>query len=311
MNAASGNKVEPMLFIGETAAVACSVASSAAIALFTNISGKIGVYRSMLLRFFFAMIFIGLIHYLVTGVFLEPYESRERLYYIIVSGLIGFAIGDLFLFRSSVLLGPRLGTLVFISYVPMTTLIAIPLLNEQLGNMALLGMAVTLAGIVLVVMAKRDHDPKYFVPQKLMLGIVLGLMGALCQSVALVLAKMGMQGSVTSTANALFVRLLAAFAGSLVIGFFSGWTKGFLKSASDKKIVLWTALGTFVGPLLSVWLSLIAVRYAYTGVATTLMALTPITVIPIAQITHKEKITLQMVIGTLIAVAGVAMLFLL
>ncbi len=300
-----------MPFIGEIAAVACSATSSAAITIFTSISGKVGVYRSMLLRFFFAMIVIGIIHYLATGVFLEPYETRARLYYIILSGLIGFAIGDLFLFRSSVLLGPRLGTLIFITYVPMATLIAIPALGEVLKAGAVIGMLVTLAGIVLVVMTRRgDADQNNFVPQKLALGIFLGLMAALCQAVALVLAKVGMQGSATSTVNALFVRLMAAFAGGLVIGLVSGWTKGFFKDIAEKRVVIWTAVGTFVGPLLSVWLSLIAIRYTYTGIATTLMALTPITIIPIAQITHKEKITPQMIIGTLIAVAGVALLFL-
>lgn len=300
-----------MPFIGEIAAVACSATSSAAITIFTSISGKVGVYRSMLLRFFFAVMLIGLIHYLATGVFMEPYETRARLYYIILSGLVGFAVGDLFLFRSSVLLGPRLGTLIFITYVPMATLIAIPALGEVLKAGAIAGMLVTLAGIVLVVMTKRgDADPKNFVPQKLALGIFLGLMGALCQAGALIFAKLGMQGSATSTGNTLFVRLIAAFAGSLLIGLVSGWTKGFFKSTFDRKIVLWTAVGTFVGPLLSVWLSLVAIRYTYTGIATTLMALTPITIIPIAQITHKERITPQMILGTLIAVAGVAILFL-
>lgn len=299
-----------MPFIGETAAVVCSIASAGAITIFTDISGKIGVYKSTLIRFFFAMVIIGVVHFLATGIFFEPYETRARLYYIIVSGLIGFAIGDLFLFRSSVLLGPRLGTLVFITYVPMATLIAIPFLGERLGGSMLAGMAVTLVGIVLVIMAKRNNDPKYFIPQNLILGVVLGLLGALCQAVALVLSKMGMLGSATTTVNTLFVRLVAAFAGSLLIGLFSGEAWGVIKRPPSRGIFSWTFLGTLLGPALSVWLSLVAIRYTYTGIATTLMALTPITIIPIAQITHREKITPQMIIGTLIAVIGVALLFL-
>jgi drug/metabolite transporter (DMT)-like permease len=299
-----------MPFIGEISAVACSVASAGAITLFTDLSGKIGVYKSTLLRFFFAVLIIGATQYIAGGRLFEAYETRERLYYIIASGFVGFTIGDLFLFRSSVLLGPRLGTLVFITYVPMTTLLAIPLLGERLDSGQLIGMAVTLAGIALVITARRNTDPRYFIPQKLAAGAALGILGALCQATALVLAKMGMQGSATSTLGTLFVRLAAAFAGCLLAGLFTGQAVELLRRPPKRGIFSWTIVGTLLGPALSVWLSLIAVRYTYTGVATTLMALTPITIIPIAHITHKERLTLQMIAGTCAAVIGVALLFL-
>lgn len=299
------------MLVGEFAALGCAFASAITIALFTHLSGKIGVFTLTLFRLLLGMIFIGLIHYLSTGVFLEAYSDRTQLYYLIASGVIGFSIGDLFLFRSSVMLGPRLGVLIFVTYVPMATLMAMPLLGERPGFYATVGMAATLVGIAIVVMTRRSHgkDASEFIPKNLPVGVVLGLCGAFCQALALVLSKMAMEGNDTTAMNALFVRLLAAVVAIWVGGFILRRSQRAIKTFLGWKTLGWTAVGAFMGPVVSVWLSLIAVRYTYTGVATTIMALTPITIIPIAQLTHREKITPWIIFGTLVAIAGVALLF--
>ncbi len=58
------------------------------------------------------------------------------------------------------------------------------------------------------------------------------------------------------------------------------------------------------------WLSLIAVQKTEVGVASTLMALPPVFLLPIGRFFFKESIGYQAVLGTIVAVAGVAMLFL-
>jgi drug/metabolite transporter (DMT)-like permease len=70
------------------------------------------------------------------------------------------------------------------------------------------------------------------------------------------------------------------------------------------------ALGAFVGPLLGVSASLLAVQHAEIGVASTLMALPPVIVLPISYFVFKEKIGWQAVAGTILAIAGVAILLL-
>jgi drug/metabolite transporter (DMT)-like permease len=169
---------------------------------------------------------------------------------------------------------------------------------------------VTLGGVVLVVMAKRGGGENHFVPKRLSLGIFFGVMGALCNALGLVFSKIGMVGSETSAMNTLFVRLASAAIASWVLGFFAGFSQKAIKEWPGWKMTGLIFAGALCGPLLSVWLALIAIRYTYTGVATTIMALAPIMVIPFAQITHKEKITWQMILGTVIAIAGVAILFL-
>lgn len=70
-------------------------------------------------------------------------------------------------------------------------------------------------------------------------------------------------------------------------------------------------LATIFGPAIGVALSLMAVEHAKAGIASTLMALTPVLIIVPYSLIYKQKIKLQEVIGTLVTVIGVAMFFLL
>jgi drug/metabolite transporter (DMT)-like permease len=73
----------------------------------------------------------------------------------------------------------------------------------------------------------------------------------------------------------------------------------------------WATLGaTFLGPVFGVWLSLVAVRLTKTGIAATLMATTPVLVLPLLIFLQKEKVSRRAAAGALVAVAGVGVLFL-
>ena len=70
-------------------------------------------------------------------------------------------------------------------------------------------------------------------------------------------------------------------------------------------------LGTIFGPSLGMTLSLVAVQLSEVGIASTLMALSPVMMLPIAHWQLQERITARAVVGTLAAMCGVGMLFLL
>ena len=74
--------------------------------------------------------------------------------------------------------------------------------------------------------------------------------------------------------------------------------------------MLQLSLGAFFGPFLGVSFSLIAIKYADTGIASTIMSIVPVLIIPPSIILYKEKVTLKEVSGALLAVTGVAMFFL-
>jgi drug/metabolite transporter (DMT)-like permease len=68
--------------------------------------------------------------------------------------------------------------------------------------------------------------------------------------------------------------------------------------------------GSVVGPFLGIWLSLIAIQQARLGIASTLMALPPVMLIPIEYLVYKRPVSLRATLGTLATFAGVALIFL-
>ncbi len=68
--------------------------------------------------------------------------------------------------------------------------------------------------------------------------------------------------------------------------------------------------GAFTGPFLGVWMSLVAVQSSRVGIASTLMAMTPVLSLPLVHWVLQERISPRAVLGTLVAMAGVALLIL-
>ena len=68
-------------------------------------------------------------------------------------------------------------------------------------------------------------------------------------------------------------------------------------------------IGAIIGPALGVWLSMVAIKLAPVGIASTLMALMPVTILPMTWLAYREKVSLRAIIGAVIACIGVALLF--
>ena len=77
---------------------------------------------------------------------------------------------------------------------------------------------------------------------------------------------------------------------------------------THKKALLYTSLGAIIGPFLGVSLSLMALHYLPTGIASTFFSLIPVCIIPFSIYLHKEHVSLRAFGGAVIAVFGVYML---
>jgi drug/metabolite transporter (DMT)-like permease len=69
------------------------------------------------------------------------------------------------------------------------------------------------------------------------------------------------------------------------------------------------SIGAFFGPFLGVTFSLLAVRYTSSGIASTIMSITPVLIIAPAAFLFHEKVTLREIAGAMLAVIGVTMFF--
>jgi drug/metabolite transporter (DMT)-like permease len=56
-------------------------------------------------------------------------------------------------------------------------------------------------------------------------------------------------------------------------------------------------------------MSLIAIQNTYVGLASTLMALTPVIMLPIVRWVFKEQVSQRAVVGTFVSIIGVAVIY--
>jgi drug/metabolite transporter (DMT)-like permease len=140
-------------------------------------------------------------------------------------------------------------------------------------------------------------------------GILFACGGAAGQAIGLVTSKLGLAGGF-STLSANLIRILAATVAIwLVTALRGGVGSSFTALRARPRALRPLVAGAVVGPVLGVWLSLLAVQRAPVGVASTLMSLTPVFLIPVGRLVFGEQISRRAVGGTLLALAGTAVLF--
>jgi drug/metabolite transporter (DMT)-like permease len=231
-------------------------------------------------------------------------------FWLFISGIIGFAIGDFFLFKAFVSIGARISMLIMSLAPPVAALLGWLILDEKLTLFQFLGMIVTLTGISLVVLQRKKGDKaiklknlKYPI-----IGILLAFGGAVGQGAGLVLSKLGMKDQDAFAATE--IRVIAGIFGlGLIISFSRNWRKVAQTIRIRKDMVL-ISTAAFVGSFLGVSLSLLAIKHTNTGVASTLMAIQPILMIPASIIFLKEKVNFVESFGAFIAVGGIVLFFL-
>ncbi len=295
-----------MPLLGELAALTTATLWAAGSILFTIAGRRAGSFALNLARITLALLALSLILLATRGLAWAPGAGSRSVVILAVSGLIGLTLGDWALFEALVFVGPRLATLLMTLAPPFAALLAIPLLGETLRPVAWLAMALIMTGVTWVVL-ERSPTP---IPRGYRVrGVAFGVLGALGQGLGLVLSKVGM-GTVVDPLPATAIRMAAATAGVWTLALVTGRFRSLPVLLRDPT-ARWATLGaTFVGPVFGVWLSLVAVRLTKTGIAATLMATTPVLVLPLLIFLQKEKVSRRAAAGALVAVAGVGVLFL-
>jgi drug/metabolite transporter (DMT)-like permease len=289
--------------VGEIAALATAVSWCATSLFFAEASRRIGAVRVNLLRLPAALILLsGAV--LVSGAGLA-FLTPARVGWLAGSAVVGLSVGDLAYFGALKRLGARLALLLMSLAPVFATLTGVVLLGEKPGGLALAGIVVTLAGVAWVIIDGRGGDNG---THDLAAGVALGVLGAACQGIGLVLAKLGMAGEVAPLVAA-WVRMAigaaAMWVGAAAVGRLrESEIPGSLRRA-------WAPLlgGAFFGPFLGVWMSLVAAKLTDVGVAATLMATNPVLVIPAVMVLEGYRPTWRAVLGTAVTVAGVVLLF--
>jgi drug/metabolite transporter (DMT)-like permease len=298
-----------MILIGEAAALFTSFCWSLSAIGFAKSSQQVGSQITNRVRVLIALLALLLINGVLYGQPIPLHAGTTRWAWLSVSGIIGLSLGDAFLFQAYREIGPRLG-LLLLSLAPIFgAVIAWAFFGQALSLLQIAGIVVTLAGIFWVVLV-RPEDGNEQVRKVTGRGVFFGIMAALGQATGLVLSQQGMAGNFPPFAGTL-IRMIAACGTLWIVASFQGQVGVTVESMHRHPGVLgWVAFGALFGPVIGVSASLLAVQHAEIGVASTLMALPPVFMLPISYFVFKERFGWQAIAGTVIAMAGVAVLFL-
>jgi drug/metabolite transporter (DMT)-like permease len=295
-------------YLGEIAALGTSLAFSVGSTMFTLAGRQLGSAVVNRGRLVLAVLFLALTHWIIQGSLLPWQAEPDRWLWLGLSGIVGLALGDAFLFQAFVWVGPRLSMLMLSLAPVIATLVAWVFLGEHLSTMQIFGIMLTLAGIAWVVL-ERQSDQRNS-NRNYTRGILFGLGGATGQALGLVLAKNGLYGDF-SPISANLIRMITAMTVLWGITLFQGRARfTFERLISNREAGAILMVAVICGPLIGVSLSLLAVQQAEVGVASTLMALPPVFLLPISYIFFMERFGWGAIAGTFVAVAGVALLFL-
>jgi drug/metabolite transporter (DMT)-like permease len=299
-------------YIGEIAALATALFWSATAVFFSIASRRAGAVRVNRIRLLTALIFLIVTHVLLTGQLLPRGAGAERWFWLGLSGIVGLALGDACLFQSYVEIGARLGSLMMSLAPVLSALLAGLFLRERLAPLQWLGIFVTVAGVAWVISEDGNNGKGQSQSdgKQRMRGILLGVGAATGQAVGLVLSKIGL-GSDFSALSGNLIRVLCAACAIWLLAMLQKQARPTLEQVGrDPATLRATVLGAFFGPFIGVWLSLFAVQRTAIGIASTLIALPPVFLVPISHFVFHERISWQAIAGTIVAFAGVGLLFL-
>ena len=321
------------MFFGEILSIVVAL-SWTATALFAEVGSKrMGSLPFNAVRMALSLCFLAATLWLTMGVPWPRYADGGTWFWLLLSGVVGYVIGDYCLMQGYIIIGSRFGQLFMTLSAPTAAILGRLFIGEQMGVLAIAGMVITLGGIATSVLSKQEKEKVHLkLPAR---GVFFAAMAGICQGAGLVISKIGLEHydaalamnevDVASIADgailpiplslsipfaSTMIRGLMGFAGFMLLLMLSKeGTKKLRNAVGDRKAV-WCALASmFFGPFLGVSLSLMATLYTSTGIAQTLFSLTPVLIIAPAALLFHQKVTLREILGAIISVTGVCLFF--
>ena len=237
--------------------------------------------------------------------------QHQQLLVILLSGLIGIAVGDSFLFSSMKRLGPRRAQILYACNAPISVLLGILFLGESLNFNGALGIALVFSGVVsAIALGRPDTRGKQLhlweiTEGKLLVGVGMGLLAALGQSLGAIIIKPVLDAGANPLAvSALRVGVSAAF---LSVLFHMN------KSETTPDITLKQRLLSTFNGVLAIGIGVSLLLYAFSigdvGIASILSSTQAVMMLPVIWWKTRQRPSLGAWLGAVLVVAGMAVIF--
>jgi drug/metabolite transporter (DMT)-like permease len=292
---------------GEFAALLTAIFWAVSALAFESATLRLGSVAVNILKLAAGFVFLTIVIYLRRGLIFPADAGIDNWLWLTLSGLIGFVFGDLFLFKSYALIGSRFSMLIMTLVPPMAALFGWVILGEHLTVLNFIGMTLTFAGIAIAILTRGGDNNGRLVMKFAPVGIIYATGGAAGQAMGLVLSKLGLKDYDPFSATQ--IRIIAGMAGFAVLATIMKRWRHITAAVRDRPGMKSLTIGAFFGPFLGVLFSLISVKYTKAGIASTIMALTPVFILIPAILFYKQKVTFPEFAGAVISVCGVALFF--
>ena len=292
-------------FRGEIAALSAAFLWASSSTIYAILGTKIPALLLNFIKGIIALFFLLLTLWLTQSTI--TYTSLFPILLLGLSGVIGIGIGDTAYFHALNHLGARRTLLIETLAPPFTGILALVCLGENLAFTACLGIIITIVGVAWVISERTTE----FVAdqQKVLRGLKWALLGVICQASGAVISRLAF--SLTDI-SPLWSTLFRLVGGIIIITILlikqpvNQWE--IVQSFWSLKLFFVLTITAFGSTFLGIWLQQTSFKFAPVGIAQTLLATSPLFVIPIASCLG-EKITLRAILGALIALIGIALLF--
>lgn len=295
------------LHLGELAALLAAFCWSFNALAFEAAGKRVGSLSVNYLRIFVAFPLLAITAFLTRGLPLPTDATGTAWFWLSISGLIGFVLGDIFLFEAFVAIGSRISLLINSMGPPIAALAGFIIMGETISPLSLLGIFLAMFGIAIVILSRNPQEKKIKFNRPIR-GIFYAVLGALGQALGLVFSKLGM-GTYNAMA-ATQIRLIAALiAFTVIITLRKKWPE-IRQAFGNKEALGFIAIGATLGPFIGVTASLVALQYTAAGIVSSITSISPVLIIPFSILIFKEKVLPKEVLGALISIFGVILLFL-
>ena len=294
-------------FAGASAALFGAVLWAGTSIIFENISKKISSARLNFYKGSFALMLLA-----VTSLILGeriPTINWNEISVLAISGVIGIALGDTAYFQAVKKVGARRALTLFTLAPPMSALIALIFLGEQLSLMTWIGIMVTVCGVIWVVTEESGDEKIQIKKEDLLPGILFGALAALGQATGVVMTRSVLTQTNLTTLQSTVVRLAPALVALIIIIMIMG--RGYEKlekESIDKKLIGEVVLASIIGAYICLWLQQIAIENLQAGIAQTMLSTSPIFILPMVAL-RGEKISVRAITGAVLAIAGIILIF--
>ncbi len=245
--------------------------------------------------------------------------TGQALPMFLLSGLLGFGLGDIALYQALPRLGSRLSILiVHCLAAPFAAVTEWLWLGTKMTGMEMGGAALILGGVALAIAPGKHLD----IPKRVFwIGVAYGVVAALGQGMGAVFSGHASRvdaaaGTPVDGGTAAYQRILAGLAVAVVF-----WLGMKLKKSpvtppfnsqpstlNAPPIWPWVVVNALSGPAIGVACYQWALMTEKSGVVLPIVALTPLVIIPFSRYVEGERPTMRSLAGGLVAVAGVVVL---